>query len=325
MVDQKFKKMVILIAGGAGFIGSHLCDFLIKKDFTLICLDNLLTGSLNNIKHLLKHKKFCFIKKDINKNLNLDSKIDVIFHLASPASPNKNSSISYISLWKETFLANTLGTFNLLKLTKKNQAKFIYASSSEIYGNPKQHPQKEDYFGYVNPLSQRSIYDEAKRAGESITFFYSLKENIDVRIARIFNTYGPRMRIDDQRMIVNFIVQGLRNQPITVYGNGHQTRSLCYIDDMIAGLFKLMLSSLARNQVFNLGNPDERAVVEYAKLVKKITGSKSKISFLKLKPPDDPERRKPDISKAQRILNWQPKITLEDGLKKTVDYYKKIL
>lgn len=315
--------MNILIAGGAGFIGSHLCKKLIEKKHTILCVDNLLTGNYKNIKELVKNKNFKFIKKDITKKFYLEKKIDIIYHLASPASPNPNSKISYIYLWKETYLVNTLGTINLLELAKKNNSIFVYASTSEIYGNPLEHPQKETYFGNVNPTGIRSIYDESKRAGETIVYYYSLKEEIDTRIARIFNTYGPKMRIDDQRMVVNFILQALKNEPITIYGDGNQTRSLCFIDDLVEGLIKIGFEKKAKNQIINLGNPDEHKIIEYAKIIKKLTNSKSKIIFLK-KQIDDPEKRKPDIEKAKKILNWQPKTKLEDGLKKTILFYKKL-
>ncbi|MCX7956000.1 MAG: GDP-mannose 4,6-dehydratase [Patescibacteria group bacterium] len=316
--------MKILIAGGAGFIGSHLCEKLIKKNHQIICIDNLITGNEKNIFHLKKNKNFKFINQDITKKFNLKEKIDIIFHLASPASPNPESLISYFSLWKETYFANIFGTINLLDLALKNNSIFIFASTSEVYGNPLIHPQDENYWGNVNPVGPRAIYDESKRAGETISYYYLIKKNLDVRIARIFNTYGPKMRIDDKRMIVNFIVQALKNKPITIYGNGKQTRSVCYIDDLIEGLIKIAFEKKTKGEIINLGNPKEHKVLEYAKIIKKITNSKSNIIFLK-KQIDDPEKRKPDITKAKKILNWNPKINLEEGLKLTIDYYKNLI
>lgn len=316
--------MKILVAGGAGFIGSHLCQKLLTEKHQVICFDNLITGNKKNIESLLKNKNFYFLEKDITQPLDIKQKIEAIFHLASPASPNYKSKISYLNLWQETFLANTLGTLNLLKLAHKNKARFLYASTSEVYGDPKEHPQKESYWGNVNPIGKRSIYDESKRAGETISYYYLTKKNLDVRIARIFNTYGPGMRIDDRRMIINFIIQALKNKPITIYGNGQQTRSLCYINDMIEGLYRLMFFNQAKNQVINLGNPQEKKVLEYAKLIKNLTRSKSPIIFEE-KSEDDPEKRKPDITKAKKLLNWQPKINLKEGLKKTISYYQKLI
>ncbi|MCS6956775.1 MAG: GDP-mannose 4,6-dehydratase [Patescibacteria group bacterium] len=316
--------MKILIAGGAGFIGSHLCEKLIKKNYQIICIDNLITGNEKNILHLKKNRNFKFINQDITKKFQIKEKIDIIFHLASPASPNPESSISYFSLWKETYLVNTLGTINLLELALKNNSAFVFASTSEVYGNPLIHPQNENYFGNVNPIGPRAIYDESKRAGETISYYYLIKKNLDIRVARIFNTYGPKMRIDDKRMIVNFIIQALKNKPITIYGNGNQTRSLCYIDDLIDGLIKLAFEKKAKGEIINLGNPDEHRVIDYAKIIKKIINSKSQIIFLE-KQIDDPEKRKPDITKAKKILNWNPKINLKNGLEKTIEYYKNLI
>ncbi|GAB4218920.1 MAG: SDR family oxidoreductase [Candidatus Microgenomates bacterium] len=321
--------MNILITGGAGFIGSHLTKFHLEKGDNVVVIDNLITGSKENIKDFLKNKNFKFIKQDL-LTLNFSSKIkwltfnlDLIYHLASPASPNHHSPISYHTLAKETMLVNTQGTLKLLELAKKHQAKFLFASTSEIYGNPLEHPQKESYFGNVNPIGPRSIYDEAKRFGETIVSYYWNKENVDARIARIFNTYGPNMRIDDKRMIVNFIYQALKNQPITIYGDGKQTRSLCYVADLVEGLYKLITKKGTNKQVINLGNPQEHTVLEYAQIIKKLTNSKSKIIFKEPLPIDDPEKRCPDITKAKQILNWTPKVSLIDGLNKTINYFKK--
>ncbi|MGB9883346.1 MAG: UDP-glucuronic acid decarboxylase family protein [Microgenomates group bacterium] len=319
--------MKVLIVGGAGFIGSHLTKFHLEKKDDVVVIDNLLTGSYENIKDFLKNKRFQFINDDIltfNFSL-LTFNFDLIYHLASPASPNHHSPISYHSLPRETMLVNTQGTFKLLDLAKKHQAKFLFASTSEVYGNPLIHPQKETYFGNVNPIGPRAVYDEAKRFAETIVSYYWRKEKVDARIARIFNTYGPKMRIDDQRMVVNFIRQALKNEPITIYGSGKQTRSLCFIDDLVDGLYKLMTEKNTNQQVVNLGNPEEHTVLEYAQVIKKLTNSKSKIIFKEPLPVDDPEKRQPDISKAKKLLNWQPKTNLEDGLKITINYYKNLL
>jgi len=314
--------MNILITGGAGFIGSHLTKKLLEKNYQVIVVDNLITGSEKNIEEFKNNKNFTFIKADVIKPLNNLPKINYLFHLASPASPNHQSKISYHQLALETMLVNTTGTLELLKLAKKHQAKFLFASSSEVYGNPLVHPQKENYYGNVNPTGPRAVYDEAKRFGETLTSYFVRKEKVDGRIARIFNTYGPNMRVDDKRMVVNFIVEALKNEPITIFGDGQQTRSLCYVDDLIEGLIKLMFNKKTKGEIVNLGNPEEHTVLEYAKIIKKLTNSKSKIVFQEALPVGDPQKRKPDIEKAKRLLDWQPKIKLEDGLKKTIDYFK---
>lgn len=314
--------MKIIVTGGAGFIGSHLCERLIKDNHQVVCIDNLLTGSQKNIQPLMKNKNFSFINHDITKPIDKVSEIDAIFHLASPASPNHHSKLSFLALPLETMLANTVGTFELLKLAKKNNAKFLFSSSSEVYGNPQVNPQTEDYQGNVSTTGPRSIYDEAKRFGETLTAHFWRKEGVDGRIARIFNTYGPRMMKEDMRMIVNFINQALSGKPITIYGDGQQTRSLCYVDDMFEGLVRLMFYPKTTGQVVNLGSPKEYSVLDYANLVKKITGSTSKIIFSEKLPEDDPKRRQPDISKAKKLLDWQPKISLEAGIKKMISYCK---
>lgn len=317
--------MKILVAGGAGFIGSHLCRRLIKDNHQVICVDNLITGTLDNIKDLFPNKNFSFIKHDVVKPIDPKIKIDAIFHLASPASPNHYSPLSYHHLPMETMLANTVGTLELLKLAEKYAAKFLFASSSEIYGNPLVHPQKETYFGNVSPIGPRSVYDEAKRFGETITAYFWRRRNLDARIARIFNTYGPNMRIEDKRMIINFIVSALTGKPITIYGDGKQTRSLCYIDDMIEGLVRLMFYPKTKGQVINLGASHEYTILEYAQLVKKIINSKSEIIFSEKLPEDDPIKRKPDISKAKKLLRWMPTTSFEEGLRKTINYFKNLI
>ncbi|MEK7450527.1 MAG: UDP-glucuronic acid decarboxylase family protein [Patescibacteria group bacterium] len=316
----------VLVAGGAGFIGSHLCKELLDDKYKVIAIDNLITGDRKNIDVLLGDKNFSFIQQDISKDLNKDlslAHIDFIFHLASPASPNKKSPRSYINHPIETLLVNSVGTYNLLELARKNNAKILYASSSEIYGDPNVSPQKEDYFGNVNPNGVRSVYDEGKRFGEAITMAYVRKHNLDARIIRIFNTYGPDMQIDDGRVVSNFVNQAIRNSPLTVYGSGKQTRSFCYIDDMVGGLKRAMFIDNTKGEVLNLGNPDEKTILEIARIIKKITNSSSEIVFEEL-PQDDPKSRNPDINKASRLLDWQPKISLEKGLLQTIAYFKSL-
>ena len=312
----------VLVAGGAGFIGSHLCEYLLKKDFKVICLDNFLTSEKDNISRLLENENFTLIEKDI---VSLDGDdlplFEYLFHLASPASPNAKSSRSYVAYPIETLLVNSQGTYNLLEAAKKYNAKFLYASTSEIYGDPTVSPQSEDYFGNVNPNGVRAVYDEAKRFGEAITSAYVRKYDLDARIVRIFNTYGPQMRSDDGRVVSDFITQSLGNSPITIYGDGEQTRSFCYITDMIEGLFASMFGEKTKGEVMNLGNPDEKSVKDLAEIIIKLTGTSSKIAHEPL-PQDDPKKRKPDISKAKRILDWEPKVSLEEGLKKTIEYFK---
>jgi len=317
----------VLVAGGAGFIGSHLCKSLLKDNYKVICVDNFITSEKNNLKDLLKNPEFTLLEQDVTQPIqNPKSKIqnlDYIFHLASPASPNQKSAKSYINYPIETLLANSQGAHNLLELARQFNAKFLYASSSEVYGDPAISPQKEDYFGNVNPNGIRSVYDEGKRFGEAITFSYVRKYNLDARIIRIFNTYGPIMQVDDGRVVSNFINQAIKDKPITVYGKGAQTRSLCYVDDMIFGIKLAMFAPDTKGKIFNLGNPDERSILDIAKLIKSLTNSKSEIVFEDL-PEDDPKARKPDISYAKGILAWEPKITTEEGLKKTIEYFKSI-
>lgn len=314
----------VIVAGGAGFIGSHLCEYLLNKNYKVICLDNFLTSDKENIQKLTQNEYFELIEKDI---INLSSgdlpEFDYLFHLASPASPNANSSRSYIAYPIETMLVNSKGTHMLLEEAKRNKAKFLYASTSEVYGDPDRSPQSEDYYGNVNPNGVRSVYDEAKRFGEAITSAYVRKFDFDGRIIRIFNTYGPNMRSDDGRVVSNFIVQALKNEPITIYGEGNQTRSFCYITDMIEGINVAMFSDNTKGEVINLGNPDERSIKDIAHIIKDKTESKSEIINEDL-PEDDPMTRKPDIERAKNILKWEPKVSLEEGLDKTIQYFKTI-
>jgi len=315
--------MKILIAGGAGFIGSNLSTRLLNEGHHIVCVDNFLTGSEENISAFKSNKNFSLIKHDITSPLNTSEKFDAVFHLASPASPNHHSALSYHTLPVETMLANTAGTFELLKLAKKNQAKFLFASTSEIYGDPQINPQVENYNGNVSTTGPRSVYDEAKRFGETITAHYWRKENVDARIVRIFNTFGPNMLKSDMRMVINFVNQALENKPITVFGDGLQTRSLCYIDDLVEGLIKLTFNPNTRAEIVNLGSVEEHSVLEYALMIKKITNSSSEIVFMENLPQDDPKVRKPDISKAKKLLNWEPKTPLETGLKKIINFFQK--
>jgi dTDP-glucose 4,6-dehydratase len=307
-------KKIAVITGGAGFIGSHLCDRLIKEGFKVVCLDNLITGKLKNIKHLLKDKNFYFLERNVTKYIDIKGTIDYVLHFASPASP-----VDYLKFPIQTLKVGSLGTHNALGLAKVKKAKFMLASTSEVYGDPLVHPQPEDYWGNVNPIGVRGCYDESKRFAEAITMAYHRVHKIDTRIVRIFNTYGPRIRMNDGRVIPNFIYQVLNNKPITVYGRGKQTRSFCYIGDLIEGIFRLMKFEI--NEPVNLGNPDEFTILELAKLVIKLTKRKTKVVFKPL-PLDDPKQRKPDISKAKNMLKWQPKVKLESGLKKTIEWFR---
>ncbi|OGG00520.1 NAD-dependent dehydratase [Candidatus Gottesmanbacteria bacterium RBG_13_37_7] len=314
------KGIKCLISGGAGFIGSHLCDRLSTSENEIYCIDNLITGNINNIKHLLRKPNFHFIRHDLVKEFSLSvlkkiNRVTQIYHLASPASPPK-----YQKYPIETLLVNSFGTYNLLELARANNAVFLLASTSEVYGNPLIHPQNEKYFGNVNPVGIRSCYDESKRFAESITMEYFRKFRTDVRIIRIFNTYGPRMLPDDGRVISNFINQAIKGKDLVIHGDGLQTRSFCYVSDMVQGIFSVMLSAQARGEVINLGYPEEQTIYQIAQIVLQLTKSRSKIKYSR-KLEDDPEKRRPDISKAKQILRWQPTISLEDGLIKTIEFF----
>lgn len=313
----------VLVAGGAGFIGSHLCLSLLHDGYAVICVDNLVTGSKKNLSELLTNPSFRFIEHDIVKPLLDVGQIDYIFHLASPASPNGKSPLSYIQLPFETMAANSTGTENLLALAKEKNALFLFASTSEVYGDPEVSPQPETYFGNVNPNGIRSVYDESKRFGEAMTMAYVRTHNTNARIIRIFNTFGPNMQPDDGRVVSNFIVQAIANKPLTIYGDGNQTRSFCYVTDLVDGIKKALFTDNTKGEVFNLGNPDERKVLELATIIKELTGSNSEVVHENL-PKDDPKRRRPDISKAKKILNWEPKVSLHDGLTKTIEYFKSV-
>ncbi|HSW96199.1 MAG TPA: UDP-glucuronic acid decarboxylase family protein [Candidatus Saccharimonadales bacterium] len=315
----------VLVAGGAGFIGSHLCKKLLDENFSVICVDNLLTSDKKNIESFLTNPNFIFLEQDITSSpLTItNGQIDFIFHLASPASPNINSPRSYMSYPIETLQVNSLGTKNLLDLALDHHAKFLFASTSEVYGDPAVSPQPETYFGNVNPNGIRSVYDEGKRFGEALSMAYYRKYGLDIRIIRIFNTYGPNMLADDGRVVSNFIVAALQNKPLAIYGDGSQTRSFCYVSDLIEGIFSAMFSNNTKAAVINIGNPLEKTIKEFAMLIKDLTKTSSELTYEVL-PEDDPKQRKPDITIAKQLLNWEPKISLEEGLQKTIDYFKNV-
>lgn len=304
----------ILITGGAGFLPSYLCEQLIEQGHRVIAVDNFLTGKKDNIAHLLKHQNFTFIKKDVTKPFSIKDKLHYIVHAASPASPE-----DYFRYPLATMLVGSSGTYHMLEMARAHKATFLFTSTSEVYGDPLEHPQKESYWGHVNPIGVRSIYDEAKRYGEALTMLYRREYKMDTKIVRIFNTYGPRMNLNDGRVVPNFIDQALRQKPLTVYGNGKQTRSFCYVEDEARGILALLFSNISGP--VNIGNPNEFTMLELADKVLCLTGSKSKKIFKPL-PQDDPKQRKPDIRLARKILKWNPTTTLEEGLKKTITWFK---
>lgn len=308
-----------VVAGGAGFIGSHLCDALLALGHKVICVDNLVTGSEINITQAKQHRDFSFIHHDIIESTpEIPVHVDYVFNFASPASP-----MDFKKLAEEIALVNSAGTVHLLQLAQKNNARYVEASTSEVYGDPKEHPQKETYWGNVNPNGIRACYDESKRFAEAITMVYVRKYGLDARIIRIFNTYGPRMRKDDGRVVSNFINQALEGKPLTIFGDGSQTRSFCYVSDLVAGILAIMFADNLKGEVFNLGNPSEFTVKDFAEKVKLLTGSASPIAFEPL-PEDDPTQRKPDITKVKTKVGWEPKISIDDGLKKTIEFYKSV-
>ena len=309
-------KKRILITGAAGFLGSHLCDKFISEGFEVIAMDNLITGDLKNIEHLFKLENFEFYHHDITKFVHVPGALDYILHFASPASP-----IDYLKIPIQTLKVGSLGTHNLLGLAKEKDARILIASTSEVYGDPLVHPQSENYYGNVNTIGPRGVYDEAKRFQESITMAYHRFHGVETRIARIFNTYGPRMRLNDGRVIPAFIGQALRGEDLTVFGDGLQTRSFCYVDDQIEGLYSLLLSD--SSLPVNIGNPHEITILDFAREIIKLTASKQKIIFKDL-PQDDPLQRQPDISLAKKLLNWEPKVTREEGMKRTYEYFRNL-
>ncbi len=309
-------KKIAVVTGGAGFLGSHLCDRLLKEGMKVICIDNLLTGNTDNISHLFGNENFSFIKHDVTNYIFVPGKVDYILHFASPASP-----IDYLKLPIQTLKVGSLGTHKVLGLAKEKKARFLLASTSEVYGDPNVHPQPEDYWGNVNPIGPRGVYDEAKRFAEALTMAYYRYHGLDTRIVRIFNTFGPRMRLNDGRALPAFIAQALTGKDITIFGDGMQTRSFCFVSDQVEGIFKLLMSDEV--EPVNIGNPEEITIKDFAEEIIKLTGSKSKIVYKEL-PIDDPKVRQPDISKAKKILKWQPIIKRNEGLKMAIEYFKNL-
>jgi dTDP-glucose 4,6-dehydratase len=303
-----------VVTGGAGFLGSHLVDSLLKRGHRVIAIDNFVTGSVENIDHLGGNPTFKFIQQDVTEFIFLHDRVDFIWHFASPASP-----IDYLELPIQTLKVGSLGTHKALGLAKEKKARFLLASTSEIYGDPLVHPQTEDYWGNVNPIGPRGCYDEAKRFAEAMTVAYQREHRVDTRIVRIFNTYGPRMRLNDGRVVPAFVSQALKGKPLTVFGDGSQTRSFCYCSDLIEGIYRLMMSD--HQEPVNIGNPQERTMLEFAREVIRATGSPSRISFKPL-PQDDPKQRRPDITRARTWLGWEPRVDLAEGLKTTIDYFR---
>lgn len=307
--------MRILVTGGAGFIGSHLCDRLLAEGHQVIAMDNLITGSTRNIAHLAGRDDFLFVKHNVTNYIYIAGPLDAVLHLASPASP-----VDYVQLPIQTLKVGSLGTLNALGLAREKGARFLLASTSEVYGDPLVHPQPETYHGNVDPVGPRSVYDEAKRFAEALTMAYHHTHGLDTRIARIFNCYGPRMRLEDGRVVPNFIAQALRGEPLTVYGDGSQTRSFCYISDLVDGLYRLLLSS--EHQPVNLGNPHEVSILDFAHMINTITGNRAGIVFQDRRIKGDPEKRRPDITRARTLLDWEPRVSLEEGLRLTIEWFR---
>ena len=305
----------ILITGGAGFLGSHLCDRFIREDYHVIAMDNLITGTIHNIEHLFKLPNFEFYHHDVSKFVHVPGKVDYILHFASPASP-----IDYLKIPIQTLKVGSLGTHNLLGLAKSKGARMLIASTSEVYGDPEVHPQVEEYWGHVNPVGPRGCYDEAKRFQEAITMAYHLHHGVETRIVRIFNTYGPRMRLNDGRVLPAFLSQALRGEELSIFGDGSQTRSFCYVDDLVEGIYRLLLSDYS--QPVNIGNPDEITIREFAEEICKLTGVPLNLGYQPL-PENDPQKRRPDITKAKEVLGWEPQVDRAEGLEKTLAYFKK--
>jgi dTDP-glucose 4,6-dehydratase len=306
-----------LITGGAGFLGSHLSDLFLSRGHEVVCMDNFITGSPDNIKHLFGRDGFTFIKQDVTQYIHIDGPLDYVLHFASPASP-----IDYLEKPIQTLKVGSLGTHKTLGVAKDKGARYLIASTSEVYGDPLVHPQQEEYWGNVNPVGPRGVYDEAKRFAEAMTMAYHRFHGVETRIVRIFNTYGPRMRVNDGRVVPAFISQSLRNEPLTVFGDGSQTRSFCYVSDLIEGIYRLLMSDDA--QPTNVGNPNEMTVLQFAKEIKRLTGTEAPIEFRPL-PEDDPKIRRPDITKARKLLGWEPKVPLEEGLTKTIEYFRGVV
>ncbi len=314
------KKKRVLISGAAGFLGSHLCEKLLDRGYEVVGMDNFITGDPKNLAGFSENPGFSFVRHDVSNYIFVPRHVDFVMHFASPASPNPQSSFGYVNLPIQTMKAGALGTHNMLGVALANESRFLLASTSEIYGNPLEHPQKETYWGNVDPIGERSVYDEAKRFAESLTMAYYRFHNVDTSIVRIFNTYGERMRLDDGRVIPNFIRQALDGKPLTVYGDGKQTRSFCYVDDLIDGIISLLESE--EHLPVNIGNPVETSVLELAEMINDLSNNQSGIEFIKeLRADHDPQRRRPDISRAEKTLDWKPKVSLKEGLLKTIGFY----
>jgi len=313
--------MRVLITGAAGFLGSHLCERLLKEGHKVIGMDNFVTGSPDNLAHLAGNENFLFIRHDVSNFIFVPGKVDAVMHFASPASPNPQSPYGYTNLPIQTMKAGALGTHNTLGVARAHNTRYLLASTSEIYGDPLVHPQSETYFGHVDPIGVRSVYDEAKRFAEALTMAYHRYHGINTRIVRIFNTYGPRMRLDDGRVVPNFIQQALRGEPLTVYGDGCQTRSFCFVQDLVEGIYRLLLSD--EHNPVNIGNPAETSILEFAQTINRIVGNKAGIVYKPdLRLGDDPQQRRPDITRAQSILNWEPTIPLQEGIERTIPYFR---
>ena len=315
--------MRILVTGAAGFLGSHLCDRLISEGHQVVGLDNFITGNQENLAHLAGHERFAFIRHDVSDFIFVPGELDAVMHFASPASPNPNSPFGYVNLPIQTMKAGALGTHNTLGVAKAHNARFFLASTSEIYGDPLEHPQTESYWGHVDPIGERSVYDEAKRFAEALTMAYHRFHGINTGIVRIFNTYGSRMHVNDGRVVPNFIKQALQGQPLTIYGDGAQTRSFCYVDDLIDGIYRLLLSD--KHNPVNIGNPVETSILEFAEIINELAGGKEIVFKQDQRGSGDPQRRRPDISRAQAVLGWQPKISLLAGLERTIPYFREKL
>jgi dTDP-glucose 4,6-dehydratase len=313
--------MRILITGAAGFLGSHLCERLIADGNQVVGMDNFITGNPDNLAHLAGHPDFSFIRHDVSNFIFVPGKLDAVLHFASPASPNPNSPLGYVNLPIQTMKAGALGTHNTLGVARAQGTRFLLASTSEIYGDPLEHPQKETYWGHVDPIGSRSVYDEAKRFAEALTMAYHRFHGINTRIVRIFNTYGPRMHLDDGRVVPNFLQQALNGEPLTIYGDGLQTRSFSYVDDLVEGIVRLLLSD--EHMPVNIGNPVETTILEFAETINRLVGNTAGVVFKPdLRLGSDPQRRRPDITRAREILGWEPKVNLEEGLMKTIPYFK---
>ncbi len=313
--------MRVLITGAAGFLGSNLCDLLLAEGHEVIGMDNFITGKKENLAHLTGHDRFSFFRHDVSKYIFVSGKLDAVMHFASPASPNPNSPFGYTNLPIQTMKAGALGTHNTLGVALANKARYLLASTSEVYGDPLEHPQTEGYWGHVNPIGERSVYDEAKRFAEALTMAYHRFHNVNTGIVRIFNTYGPRMHVDDGRVVPNFIKQALKKEALTIYGDGEQTRSFCYVDDLIKGIYKLLLSE--EHMPVNIGNPVETSINEFADVINKLTDNpKGTIYEMEQRGEGDPQRRRPDITRAKELLKWSPNISLNDGILSTINYFK---